>query len=84
MPELSEITVNSPSPEMASILENLQKQKLNSTTNSRQNVINSSTSTSSVKELSTSSQQVNSIYRFIIFILCENVMYSLITHLFKF
>lgn len=54
MPELSDPAVPSPSPEMASILENLQKQKLST---SRQNVINSSSSTSSVKETS-SSQQV--------------------------
>lgn len=54
MPELSDSAAPSPSPEMAAILENLQKQKLSTT---RQNVINSSTSTSSVKETS-SSQQV--------------------------
>lgn len=54
MPELSDPAVPTPSPEMAAILENLQKQKLST---SRQNVINSSSSTSSVKETS-SSQQV--------------------------
>lgn len=48
-------TTSTVSPEMAAMLENFQKKKaMNSTTNSRQNVMNSSTS--SVKE---STSQVN-------------------------
>lgn len=58
MPELSDAVATNPSPEMASIIENLQKQKLNTTT--RQNVINSSSS--SIKETSSSSQQVSECY----------------------
>lgn len=55
MPELSDAVTTNSSPEMSSILENLQqKHKLNTTT--RQNVINSSSS--SIKETSSSSQQV--------------------------
>lgn len=54
MSEFPETTTNV-SPEMAAMLENFQKKKaLNSTTNSRQNLMNSSTS--SLKE---STSQVN-------------------------
>lgn len=56
MPELTETAVAAPSPEMVSLLENLQKKNLSGT--SLQNIINSSSSTSSVQETS-SSQQVN-------------------------
>lgn len=56
MPELTESAVAAPSPEMASIMENLQKQTLAAST-SRQNIINQSSS-SSMTETS-SSQQVN-------------------------
>lgn len=56
MPELSDAVTTNSTPEMSSILENIQqKHKLNTTT--RQNVINSSSS--SIKETSSSSQQVN-------------------------
>lgn len=52
MPEISDVVTNSsPGTEMSSILENLQKHKLNTTT--RQNVVNSSSS--SIKETSSSS-----------------------------
>lgn len=50
MPEISDAVTDS-GPEMSSLLENLQKHKLNTTT--RQNVVNSSTS--SIKETSSSS-----------------------------
>lgn len=55
MPELSDAVVTNSGPEMSSILENLQKHKLN--TQARQNLINASTS--SIKETSSSSQQVS-------------------------
>lgn len=54
MSELTDAVVTNSNPEMSSIIENLQKHALNS--QSRQNVINSSTS--SIKESSSSSQQV--------------------------
>lgn len=66
MPELTDAVVTNSSPEMSSIIENLQKHALNS--QSRQNVINSSSS--SVKETSSSSQQVNNIVKIIGFFFC--------------
>lgn len=58
MPELTETAVAAPSSEMVSLIENLQKQKLSAgSAASLQNIINSSSSTSSVQETS-SSQQV--------------------------
>lgn len=66
MPELTDAVVTNSSPEMSSIIENLQKHALNS--QSRQNVINASTS--SVKETSSSSQQVNNKIIGISFVIC--------------
>lgn len=52
MPEITD-AANSTGPEMSSLLENLQKHKINTAT--RQNVINSSSS--SIKETSSTSTQ---------------------------